>query len=63
MGDIYPFKEEVWNNPTVARAVLQYTDPKMWSSIQYMPRSRELSTSQFKLLRAWANYIINQNQQ
>lgn len=63
MGDIYPFKAEVWDNPTVARAVLQFTDPKVWPSIQYMPRSRELSTSQLKLLQAWANYILNQNQQ
>ena len=63
MGDIYPFTAAVWNNPTVARAVLQYTDPKLWHSIQYMPRSRELSTPQLKLLQAWANNIINQNQQ
>lgn len=62
MGDIYPFEAEVWNNPTVARAVLQFTDPKIWHGIQYMPRSRELSTPQLKLLQAWANNIINQNQ-
>ena len=61
MGEIYPFNAEIWNDATVANAVLQYTDPKMWHSIQYMPRSRELSTSQFKLLTAWANYILNQN--
>ena len=61
MGEIYPFTAEVWNNATVANAVLHYTDPLMWRSILYMPRSRELSTSQLQLLRAWANYIIAQN--
>jgi hypothetical protein len=61
MGEVYSFQDKVWNNPTVADAVLQYTDPKMWPGIQYMPRSRELSDAQRKLLVAWANVIINQN--
>lgn len=55
----HPFVEAEWNNGTMAGAVLQRTDPKFWNNIIYMPRSRELSSSQRKLLQAWANHILN----
>jgi hypothetical protein len=56
----HPFTEAEWNNGTMAGAVLQRTDPKNWNNIIYMPRSRELSKSQRKLLKAWADNILNQ---
>lgn len=55
----HPFTKEEWNNGTMAGAVLQRTDPKLWNDILYMPRSRELSGSQRKLLQAWANNLLN----
>lgn len=56
----YPFKKEVWNNGTMAGQMVNRTDPKIWNNIIYMPRSRELSSSQRALILAWAQYF-NQN--
>lgn len=55
----HPFVETEWNNGTMAGAVLQRTDPKFWNNIIYMPRSREISESQRKLLKAWADQLLN----
>lgn len=57
MAFIHPFKEEIWNNPMMAGLVLQRTDPAIWNGILYMPKSRELSRSQRKLLEAWNRYL------
>jgi hypothetical protein len=55
MAHILPFTENVWNNGTMAGAVLQRTDMANWNNILYMPRSRELSASQRELIVAWAS--------
>ena len=43
-------KEDVRNH---ADAILQTTERAMWMSIGYMPRTRDMSSSRLKLLRAW----------
>ena len=60
MALVHPFDANVWNNGTIAGLVVQRTDPKFWNDILYMPRSRELSASQRKLLVAWANNVKDQ---
>lgn len=57
MALVHPFTPEVWENGTIAGLVLQRTDMSIWNDILYMPKSRELSASQRKLLEAWAAYI------
>jgi hypothetical protein len=36
-----------------AQAILQTTERSLWMSIHYMPRTRDMSASRTKLLRAW----------
>ena len=36
-----------------ASAILTVTDPKLWMTSHYMPRTRDMSASRRKLLRAW----------
>jgi hypothetical protein len=36
-----------------AKGILRTTDPSMWMSVHYMPRTRDMSASRLKLLRAW----------
>ena len=36
-----------------AQAILQTTEPSLWMSIHYMPRTRDMSSSRTRLLRAW----------
>jgi hypothetical protein len=43
---------------TYAQAILDVTDPKSWMSISYMPRTRDMSESRRKLLRAWCNKVL-----
>lgn len=42
-----------------ASAILQATDPATWMRIGYMPRTRDLSASRAKLLRAWCRKILS----
>ncbi len=41
-----------------AQAILQATDPAIWMSIHYMPRTRDLSASRRTLLRAWCRAVL-----
>jgi hypothetical protein len=38
-----------------AQGILQTTNPSLWMSIHYMPRTRDMSASRIKLLRAWCS--------
>lgn len=40
-----------------AQAILDTTEPSLWMSINYMPRTRDMSASRIKLLRAWCNKV------
>ena len=41
-----------------AKAILQRTDPAIWMSINYMPRTRDMSDSRRTLLRAWCRKVL-----
>lgn len=47
-------EEDVRNK---AEAILQTTEQAIWMSIGYMPRTRDMSASRLKLLRAWCNKV------
>ena len=40
-----------------AQAILQVTEPANWMSISYMPRTRDMSDSRRRLLRAWCRKV------
>jgi hypothetical protein len=41
-----------------ADAILNVTDPSLWMSIHYMPRTRDMSQSRRTLLQAWCRKVI-----
>ena len=47
-------EEDVRKN---AQAILDTTESSIWMSINYMPRTRDMSSSRLKLLRAWCNKV------
>jgi hypothetical protein len=47
-------EEDVRKN---ADAILQTTEKSIWMKTQYMPRTRDMSSSRLKLLRAWCNKV------
>ena len=48
-------EEDVRKN---AKAILQTTERSLWMSIGYMPRTRDMSASRTKLLRAWCGKVV-----
>lgn len=48
-------EEDVRKN---AKAILQTTEPSIWMSIHYMPRTRDMSYSRTRLLRAWCLKVL-----
>ncbi|HVG09620.1 MAG TPA: hypothetical protein VNM67_18100 [Thermoanaerobaculia bacterium] len=41
-----------------AENILKATDPALWMSIHYMPRTRDMSASRRQLLQAWCRAVI-----
>ncbi|MGB9180557.1 MAG: hypothetical protein WCB68_15090 [Pyrinomonadaceae bacterium] len=41
-----------------AKAILQVTDPSLWMSNDYMPRTRDMSASRTRLLQAWCQKVL-----
>lgn len=41
-----------------AKAILQTTDPSVWMSADYMPRTRDMSASRVRLLQAWCRKVL-----
>src|SRR5258708_22026991 len=41
-----------------AKAILQTTERSMWMLIGYMPRTRDMSSSRTRLLRAWCRKVL-----
>jgi hypothetical protein len=41
-----------------AQGILQTTERSLWMSIGYMPRTRDMSASRLRLLRAWCRRVI-----
>jgi hypothetical protein len=40
-----------------AEAILETTERSIWMKIEYMPRTRDMSSSRTRLLRAWCNKV------
>ena len=40
-----------------AKAILKTTERSIWMKIEYMPRTRDMSSSRTRLLRAWCNKV------
>jgi hypothetical protein len=43
-----------WEDPQMAIRLLQRTQPAVWGTSEYMPRTRDMSDSRRTLLQAWA---------
>jgi hypothetical protein len=43
-----------------AQAILNTTERSLWMSLYYMPRTRDMSASRTKLLRAWCRKVLQQ---
>jgi hypothetical protein len=56
MNQIFPLNDESRVRKS-AQTVLDVTDPKLWMSGRYMPRTRDMSDSRRKLLRAWCRKV------
>ena len=41
-----------------ANDILNVTDPSLWMSVHYMPRTRDMSQSRRTLLQAWCRKVI-----
>jgi hypothetical protein len=41
-----------------ASSILRFTDPALWMSSQYMPRTRDMSASRRTLLQAWCRKVL-----
>lgn len=58
MNQVFPLNSEQ-AVAKLAKAILQRTDPAIWMSSGYMPRTRDMSASRTQLLRAWCRKIIS----
>jgi len=41
-----------------ANGILDTTERAIWMTAQYMPRTRDMSASRIKLLRAWCRKVL-----
>lgn len=57
MNSVFPLNSEaaVAQN---AQAILRVTDPELWMSRSYMPRTRDMSASRRTLLQAWCRKVL-----
>jgi hypothetical protein len=58
MNLIFPLNDEQQVSQN-AQAILAATDPKIWMSIHYMPRTRDMSATRRDLLRAWCRKVLS----
>lgn len=57
MNQVFPLNSETAVAKRAGK-ILEYTDPAIWMSIHYMPRTRDLSNSRRTLLRAWCRKVL-----
>ncbi len=57
MNQIFDLSSESAVAP-MAPQILEATDPAIWMSIHYMPRTRDMSASRRQLLQAWCRAVI-----
>ncbi|HYG88364.1 MAG TPA: hypothetical protein VD978_19150 [Azospirillum sp.] len=50
----------IWNTPTAARYLMRTTDPTLWGTYSYMPRTRDLSEPRRKLLWRYCQKVIEE---
>jgi hypothetical protein len=50
----------IFSHPTAAHYVLRMIDLAMWSSYDYMPRTRDLSSARRALLRRYCEKVIRE---
>jgi hypothetical protein len=56
MNGVFPLNSEA-DVAANAKYILQATDPKLWMSKRYMPRTRDMSASRCTLLQAWCRKV------
>jgi len=60
MNQVFPLNSETDVTGQAKNGnILKATDPAIWMSIHYMPRTRDMSASRSTLLRAWARKIMS----
>jgi hypothetical protein len=52
----------IWEMPAAARYVLLTSSLELWSSWQFMPRTRDLSRARRELLRRFCHAVLSRNQ-
>ena len=57
MNTIFPLNSEAQVKAHAA-SILTATDPKLWISRRYMPRTRDMSASRRTLLQAWCRKVL-----
>ena len=57
MNKVFPLNSEA-EVAKHAQAILDVTDPKLWMSISFMPRTRDMSASRRTLLQAWCRKVL-----
>ena len=57
MNAVFPLNSEAEVTQR-AQAILRVTDPTLWMSRSYMPRTRDMSASRRTLLQAWCRKVL-----
>ena len=57
MNQVFPLNSEAAVTAH-APAILKVTDPELWMSIHFMPRTRDMSASRRTLLQAWCRKVL-----
>jgi len=57
MNQVIPLNDET-KVSAKAQAILAATEPALWMSIHFMPRTRDMSVSRRTLLRAWCRKVL-----
>ena len=64
MNERLPMNDQsLWDTPTAAQYLKRIIDPGLWSSPNYMPRTRDLSAKRRELLVAFCDAVIAGHQQ
>ncbi|HEU0016558.1 MAG TPA: hypothetical protein VFQ45_22950 [Longimicrobium sp.] len=62
MNQVFPLNDEA-SVTKMAGAILARTEMSLWMSTKYMPRTRDMSASRRRLLRAWCRKVAPASQQ
>ena len=60
MSKIVPLNQEsAWNTPAMAQTLMDRVARSAWPTLQYMPRTRDLSASRRRLVQGWCMAVIS----